>query len=428
MAFFKKPIVIVVIILIVVLGAVFYFMRDDNVEPEFIVVKKGAIMQEVSVTGNVKPMTSVDLAFETGGKISAILADVGDFVGTDQIIARQDDSQLASQLDKARADLAAQQAELDKQNIILTNAYSSVANVLNDSYTKADDAVRNQVDAMFTNGETDNPQLNFSSNASQAITDSRNGRLASRAVLTDWNNKINNLDATSQDALYRALVESQKNLSIIRNFLVGLMDVLNQANGLSASALGTYKTDITTARDAVNTAQTNITNQIQTVDSQKAAVVSNEASVKSYRAGIRNIESQIVQKVLKSPINGIVTKQDAKTGEIAVANTTLITVLSTLYEIEAFIPEVDITKIKIGDFAKITLDAYGKDVAFEAKVVMINPAETMVEGVATYKTTLRFISNSKPVKSGMTANVDILTVKKSIKSSGICIKLYEQYY
>ena len=89
MAFFKKPIVIVVIILIVVLGAVFYFMRDDNVEPEFIVVKKGVITQEVSVTGNVKPITSVELAFETGGKISAILVGVGDFVGAGQIIANQ---------------------------------------------------------------------------------------------------------------------------------------------------------------------------------------------------------------------------------------------------------------------------------------------------------------------------------------------------
>lgn len=413
MNFIKKPIVIAVVIMVVILGAVLYFIAiKKNTAPEFIVVKKGAITQEVSVTGNVKPITSVDLAFETGGKISEILAHVGNFVGAGQIIARQDDSQLSSQLDKARADLTTQQAELDKQNIVLTNAYSSVINVLNDSYTKADDAVRNQVDAMFTNGETDNPQLNFTSNDSQAITDSRNGRLASRAVLTDWNSEINSLDATSQDALYQALVKSQKNLSTIRNFLVSTMDALNQANGLSSSTSNTYKTDITTARDAINTAQTNVTNQIQTINSQKATVISDEASVKSYQAGIRNIESQIAQKVLRSPINGIITKQDAKTGEIAVANTALVSILSSIYEIEAFIPEVDIAKIKIGDSAKTTLDAYGKEVAFDAKVVMINPAETMVEGVATYKTTLRLVANDKPVKSGMTANVDILTVKK----------------
>ncbi|HBW56192.1 TPA: hypothetical protein DEF58_03115, partial [Candidatus Azambacteria bacterium] len=201
------------------------------------------------------------------------------------------------------------------------------------------------------------------------------------------------MNTTLQDALYQSLVKSKKNLSTIRNFLVSLMDALNQASGLSSATSNTYKTDITTARDAVNTAQTNITNQIQTIDSQKATVASDEASVKSYQAGIKNIESQIAQKVLRSPINGIVTKQDAKTGEIATANAILVSVLSSIYEIEAFIPEVDIAKIKISDSAKVTLDAYGKDVAFDAKVVMINPAETMVEGVATYKTTLRFISN-----------------------------------
>jgi len=75
---------------------------------------------------------------------------------------------------------------LNKQKVILANNYSSISNVLNDSYVKADDAVRNQVDTMFSNPETDNPQLSFSGNDGQAVTDARNGRLASRAELISW--------------------------------------------------------------------------------------------------------------------------------------------------------------------------------------------------------------------------------------------------
>jgi HlyD family secretion protein len=81
------------------------------------------------------------------------------------------------------------------------------------------------------------------------------------------------------------------------------------------------------------------------------------------------------------------------------------------FEIEANIPEADIAKIKISNPAKITLDAYGSNVFFEAKVVKIDPAETIIEGVATYKTTLQFSGNDERVKSGMTANIDILTAK-----------------
>ena len=85
----------------------------------------------------------------------------------------------------------------------------------------------------------------------------------------------------------------------------------------------------------------------------------------------------------------------------------------TRFEIEANIPEADIAKVKIGDSAAITLDAYGNDVVFDAKVIRIDPAEIIIDGVATYKTTFQFLREDERVKSGMTANIDILTAKKS---------------
>ena len=69
-------------------------------------------------------------------------------------------------------------------------------------------------------------------------------------------------------------------------------------------------------------------------------------------------------------------------------------------------PEADIAKIKIGNTAEVTLDAY-PDVFFKATVTKIDPAETVIEGVATYKTTLQFSQNDSRIRSGMTANTDI---------------------
>jgi len=45
-------------------------------------------------------------------------------------------------------------------------------------------------------------------------------------------------------------------------------------------------------------------------------------------------------------------------------------------------------------------------------VVKIDPAETIIEGVATYKTTLQFEKSDGRIKSGMTANIDISTDKR----------------
>ena len=99
---------------------------------------------------------------------------------------------------------------------------------------------------------------------------------------------------------------------------------------------------------------------------------------------------------------------DAKRGEIATVGTPLASVISyAAYEIEAFVPEADIAKIRSGSGASVTLDAYGGDVVFDAVVVTIDPAETVLDGVATYKTSLQFAVADPRVKSGMTANTDI---------------------
>ena len=105
---------------------------------------------------------------------------------------------------------------------------------------------------------------------------------------------------------------------------------------------------------------------------------------------------------------------DAKVGEIVSPNISLITMMGNgTFQIESYVPEVNIAKIKLGFDAIVTLDAYGSDVFFNAKVVEINPAETIRDGVSTYKIKLQFNDNDDRIKSGMTANVAIVTFSKS---------------
>jgi len=79
------------------------------------------------------------------------------------------------------------------------------------------------------------------------------------------------------------------------------------------------------------------------------------------------------------------------------------------FKIEAFVPEADIAKVAVGDLASSTLDAYGSYVDFPEQVTMIDPAETVIEGVPTYKVTLQFVAPDARIRSGMTANLEIHT-------------------
>jgi len=139
-------------------------------------------------------------------------------------------------------------------------------------------------------------------------------------------------------------------------------------------------------------------------------IVSQQAQVKRAQANLQSINIQLLKMELRSPLEGVVTKQEAKVGEIISVNSPFISIISgNKFKIEANIPEVDISKIELNDSANVRLDAYESDVIFKANLISIDPAETVIEGVSTYKVTLHFIQEDERIKSGMTADVDILT-------------------
>lgn len=142
-------------------------------------------------------------------------------------------------------------------------------------------------------------------------------------------------------------------------------------------------------------------------------ITQQEASVRQAEARADVVRTQIDNTELKSPIAGVVTKQSAKVGEIVSVNTPVVSLISDAqFEIEANVPEADIARVKVGDGAEVTLDAYGNDIFFKAAVSEVDPAEIVIEGVPTYKVTLQFADKDDRVKSGMTANVDIETDKR----------------
>ena len=83
------------------------------------------------------------------------------------------------------------------------------------------------------------------------------------------------------------------------------------------------------------------------------------------------------------------------------------------YKIEVYVPETDIGKIGLGNVADVTLDAYGPATIFPATVSLIDPAETVQDGISTYKVTLHFSQNDPRIKAGLTANVTIITATSS---------------
>ncbi len=451
--FIKKPVVIATIaVAALIIAGYFYFGGSKKPTYEFSVAKRADIIQEVSVTGRVKPAEAVDLAFEKAGKVANIYVKVGDKITAGQLLVNLDNADITAQLTQVEAELKTQKAKLDElkagvrqeeikvQEVKVANAKTDLEEAkknlidkLQDAYTKSDDAVRNKVDQLFKSPVMPLPQVNFSITDSQLETDIEWQRLVIDNVLNLWKQSLNQLTVTSDLSSY--VNDAKNNLNQLKSFLdktAFAINITTANTGISQTTIDTWRGEAATARinvgiavsnllaadEKLKTAESNFSLANQELVLKKAGatneeITAQEAQVEKAEANVLNYRAQLSKTILRSPIKGIVTKQDAKVGEIVSANITIVSVISAAeFEIEANVAEADIAKVKIGNSAKVTLDAYGEDVVFEAKAVEIEPAETIIEGVATYKTTLQFNKEDERIKSGMTANIDIETQKK----------------
>ncbi|MBU6414958.1 efflux RND transporter periplasmic adaptor subunit [Patescibacteria group bacterium] len=449
----QKSIVIIVIAILASGGlGYWYFAKSNLPQSQLVAVTRGTISQEVTVTGNTKPEQSVDLAFEKSGKVAAVFAGVGDAVSAGMLLVKLDASELLASLAEAEANVDAQNAKLAElksgtrpeeiqiDEIKVVNAASAfddakrgLIDKLNDAYTKSDDAVRNTADEFFSNPRSSNPQFNFSGTDPQLKSSLEHSRFLLESALADWNASLQALSLGSELGSYADAAKN--NLGAIKSFLDGIALAINSLTPSSSapqSTIDTYKANVATARANINAAIANLSSAVEKWRSQDSAltlaqnelalakagtvseqVAAQEAAVKQAQAKRETIQAQIAKTVLYSPIAGVITKQEAKVGEIAPANVALVSVISkNKFEIDANVPEADIAKISLGNRARVSLDAYGSDVIFAARVGRIDPAETIVDGVPTYLVKFQFDDEDPRIKSGMTANIDIETVKK----------------
>ncbi len=431
--------------LIVVIILFFAFGGSSKSNTD-ILVEKGTVTQKVIVTGKTKAVKSANLGFETNGKIAQTYVEIGAKVVPGQSLASLNQSGEYASLLRAQADLASSRARLDElvsgtrpeeitiseaevanAQVSLADAQNNLATKVGESYSKADDAIHNSIDALFSNPKSTNPQINISISDNQIKNDINGTRAQLETLFANW--KINSSDGSAL-----AVQTSKTSLNTLQNFVEKVASAVNTqttSSGLSQSTVDSYKASVSAARTSIslaisnlsaaeekyNGAQSNLSvaqktlllkksgNTPESIAAQKAVVMQNEA-------GVAAAESQLGKMTLRSPQYGIVTKQDAKAGEIVTPGKALITVISDSdLEIESNVSEISIGKVTIGNKVEVSLDAFpGK--TFEGAVSYVDPAETIVDGVVNYKVTIAFAQKYPELKSGLTTNLEIVTATK----------------
>jgi RND family efflux transporter MFP subunit len=393
---------------ILALGGIFLFANHDSKQAT-IVARRADFINQVSISGKVITASEADLGFASSGRVGRIGAKSGDRVKAGQMLAQLEIGDLL-------ADLKIKEIGSETSSVSLEDARENVEKVTTQENTKVESAYR----ALLSEGLEPTPDSSSYTMAAPDITgiyDGKEGtykiRISKETVTsTDFDLRTFGLETTSRQ------VDKEKPTPLgTRGLYISFPDALDLyddtiwyleiPNKSGTSYLANYNA-YNEAKKARDLAIKNGEFEYQKLLTEKNDGVSSVA-----QAEVDKIRAEIRKSTIYAPFDGVVTNVAKETGETASQNETVVSMMGEgTFQIESYVPEVNIALIKLGDEAEVTLDAYGEKELFPATVISIDPAETIRDGVSTYKVVLQFKEKDPRIKAGMTANVSVMIFNK----------------
>jgi len=455
----KKVIITAFIVLIFII--IFSFNGNKNKKQINIVnVSKGTIIQEVNLTGTVKPTQSIDYAFDRSGRVSKIYVKTGDIIPINSTLISLENDDLYAQYQQALATLKIQQIKLNeyrngtriedltiaqnqlddaeqKLNIAYKNIYSSIFSIYNTIEKSVVTDMNSILNFMGSwNVQTPSYNSDFKSCHDVNINPPLVLRKSFENSLSSWKSELNSLSSLDKNAIYNQSTKVRQYLDEAYNLITSINNIIdpncNLYSGIDKISVDNHKANALTIQTTIETTRNTFLQNKSSLDTLKLAydnakqnleikknpyttenIATQEAVVAQAQANVNSALAMYEKTILKAPFAGKVTRIIPGVGDIVNVNTPIISLIGDdTYQIDVNISESDIAKVKINNTAKVTLDAYSSDITFPAKVVQIDLSSTEIDGVVNYRSVIKFDNKDSRIMPGMTANIDVLALKK----------------
>ena len=348
-------------------------------------VREGDILLAATGTGNLKPETEAELAFETSGVVAEVLVEIGDLVQAGDVLARLDDSD--ARLAVAEAEVQVKQAETDLSLAkIETDAGLAQANL--------DSAQADYGEALAFaahSGDQLTPDRVSLAQTVGALEDAQEDYDESWDPARDWELYIRRLsDAleNERDATESVLEDAQYDLQVA------------QANyNLVAVEID---------ESAVQNTEVKVIDAQVSLASEPLELERLELALTQARLNLEAAQRNLEETTLIAPLDGTIMDVAVEVGE-TVGLDPVITLADLKTPLLRFwVEEEDLSSVAVGNPVSIVFDGLPDD-TFSGEITRVDPELVTVDGTPAIQVWASVNRTSRPVNllSGLSAEVEI---------------------
>jgi HlyD family secretion protein len=434
---------IAVIVVLVLIGAVAGLIVNARAGraaplPATVKVTRGDLVAQVTGSGSVAAEQTVNLPFQATGTVTDVPVKEGDTVQAGQVLAKLDDRNLQLQVTSARAALDSAQARLAQAKS--GNAKPEDLAVAQAQVASAQ-ANLDKVTGGATGGDRASAQAAVQSaqaayNAAVSAAGTTNSQLESAAAT------LQKAEAAVQQAqaaydkvagapnigmlpqslqLQQATIDYQQAKA---NF-----DSLNKTSNTDAQAkvdsaaaqlaqaranlvkLNPTKEDVAAAQASLDSAKANLAKL--TAPATDSDLMIQQAAVTQAQSQLQQAQLALDNATLKAPFGGVISNVNIVPGSLAGPTTPAMQLINrNPLHVDLRLSENDVALVRLNQPVQLTISSLA-GWQTDGKVSYVAPAADNSNGIVTYAVRVSFADSDPQVKVGMTADLEIVTARKS---------------
>lgn len=383
-----KIISVSILVLLIFGGLVVYRINEKNKTAEalknvlppptsvsVINARKGSLAETFSTTGTVIPQSEINITPKVTGRLLSFNIEEGSVIKAGQVIGQIEHAEIDAQITQAQAQVSIARSNLQ----LLQNG------PLNTQILQAQASVN---------------QAN--STVSQALV----GVKQSEANLSQV--KATYSFADSEYKRYQSLVEQgavpAQQLASYRNQL----NVAKEQFAAAKAQVASSKQQVSTYRQQVNSARAAL-KQLQD-GNRPEQISSGQGQIEQANAAVKLLQTQLSNYTITAPVSGIITKKNVEIGSLVSTGNPIATLSkSTIPDLEMYIPEKQILKVKLGQFVNIQSSVFPNQ-NISIKIREISPIVDLQTRLVKVKAS---INSTLPLKIGMSFDCKIVLNENS---------------